>query len=105
MGSGNRSVFLDGNNGSITAGADTTLSNLIGQVTLMAWIKPTVRGGIRTILSKGWDENYAETFLRITRGYENSGYGTTNRYEIGTSDGKTYYETAEATMPETDLNN
>ena len=105
MGSGNRAVFLDGNNGSITAGADTTLSNLIGQVTLMAWIKPTVRGGIRTILSKGWDENYAETFLRITRGYENSGYGTTNRYEIGTSDGKTYYDTAEATMPETDLNN
>lgn len=105
LGAGNRAVFLDGTSGSIATGSDTTLSNLTGQVTLMAWIKPTVRGGIRNILSKGWDENYAETFLRITRGYENSGYGVTNRYEIGTSDGKTFYDTAEATMPETDVNN
>jgi len=105
LGAANKSVFLDGTSGSIAAGAETTLSNLTGQVTLMAWIKPTVRGGIRTILSKGWDEDYAETFLRITRGYENSGYGETNRYEIGMSDGKNIYDTAEATMPETDVNN
>ena len=105
MGTGNRAVFLDGTSGSIATGADPKLADITGQITLMAWVKPTVRGGIRNIISKGWDANYAETFLRITRGYENSGYGVTNRYEIGTSDGKTYYETAEATMPETDLNN
>lgn len=105
LGTSNKAVFLDGTSGSIATGVEATLGNLTGQVTLMAWIKPTVRGGIRTILSKGWDENYAETFLRITRGYENSGYGETNRYEIGTSDGKNFYDTAEATMPETDVNN
>jgi len=106
LGAGNRACFLDGANGSIIVGSHPAL-DITNQITLMAWVKPTVKGGVRDILARGWDDNYSETFLRITRGYDNGGYGSTNRYELGVTDGgdDTYYDTATFQMPEGDVGN
>jgi hypothetical protein len=120
MGAGNKAVSLDGFNGSIIVPADPGLDVTPGgQITMMAWIKPTMKNGMRNIIARGWDGNYAETFLRfdrlqiftldpfVTGGGYNGGYGTTNRYAVGTTDGggETYYDTASIAVPEGDVGN
>ena len=73
---------------------------------MMAWIKPTVRNFFRDIVARGWDGAYAETFLRISRGTDLSGtgFGITNHYEVGATDGNTY-DSVQVVMPEGDLGN
>ena len=107
FGVGNQAVLLDGANGYVNLPNPTALSNITGNVTLMAWVKPGVRNGFRDIIAHGWDGDYAETFLRISRGGANNGYGSTNFYEVGTSDGGegNYYDSATVVMPEGDINN
>ena len=106
FGGSNRSIALDGANGFVEIGADPKL-DIIGEVTLMAWVKPTVKNFFRDIIARGWDGKNAETFLRISRGTDltGTGYGTTNHYEIGVTDGSSYYDSVLFPMPEGDLNN
>ena len=105
FGAGNSSISLDGANGYVKLGAPAGL-DISGNITLMAWVKPTVKNFFRDIIVRGWDDTYAETFLRISRGTDlaGSGYGTTNHYEIGVSDGKNY-DTVLVPMPEGDIGN
>src|SRR5207249_1447850 len=79
--------------------------NLSNTITLMAWIKPTVKDFFRDILAHGWDGARQETFLRISRGGGNSGYGDGNYYELGVTDGAGYYDAVYFPMPESDVGN
>ena len=60
----------------------------------MAWIKPTEEDFYRDIIAHGLDSQGAETFLRISRGAGTGVYGDGNYYEVGSSDGQTYYDSA-----------
>jgi len=105
MGAGDKSVFLDGANGYVKVGTSAGL-DFTGQITMMAWVKPTAKNFFRDIIARGWDGANAETFLRISRGGANSGYGSTNFYEVGTTDqGVTVYSSAGFRMPEGDIGN
>ncbi len=106
FGAGNNSVSLDGANGLIQLPAAPGL-DITGNITLMAWVKPTVKNFFRDIIVRGWDDVYAETFLRISRGTDlsGSGYGTTNHYEIGVSGDSAYYDSVLVPMPEGDIGN
>ncbi len=105
LGAENKSISLDGANGFVKLGAPAGL-DISGNITLMAWVKPTVKNFFRDIIVRGWDDKYAETFLRISRGTDlvGSGYGTTNHYEIGVSDGASY-DSVLVPMPEGDIGN
>lgn len=104
FGAGNNAVLLDGANGYIALTNAPGLSNITGNITLMAWVKPSVKNGYRDIIAHGWDGDYAETFLRIARG---GGFGTTNFYEVGVNDGGAgaYNDVAQFRIPEGDIGN
>lgn len=105
FGADNKALLLDGANGFVKLGMPGDL-DVNGPITLMAWVKPTVKNFFRDIIARGWDENYAETFLRISRGTDLSGtgFGTTNHYEVGVTDG-TFYDSVLVPMPEGDIGN
>jgi len=111
FGAGNRSCFFNGASGYLAVPTNANL-NFAGNITLMAWVKPQVKDHIRDIIAQGWvgapayaGASYKETFLRITRGYGNGGYGTTNFYEVGATDAEdlTYYHSALSLIPAGDI--
>jgi len=104
MGADDKSVLLDGFNGFVKLPNSTSL-DITGNLTMMAWIKPTQKNFYRDIIARGWDDANAETFLRISRGFDNSGVGSTNQYEVGVTDGVNYYDSVLVPMPEGDIGN
>jgi len=105
FGADNKSVLLDGANGFVKLPAPAAL-DITGNITMMAWIKPSVKNFFRDVIARGWDTDYKETFLRIARGTDlaGSGFGTTNHYEVGVSDGS-FYDSVLVPMPEGDIGN
>lgn len=106
FGASDRALFLDGANGYVKLGSPPAL-DISGNITLAAWVKPTVKNFFRNIIARGWDEDYKETFLRISRGtdFSGTGFGTTNHYELGVTDGSTYYDSVRVPIPEGDVGN
>ncbi len=104
FGAGNKACLFNGASGYLALGNPAAL-NLSNQITVMAWIKPTEKDFFRSIFAHGWDAGRQETFLRISRGGANAGYGDGNYYELGVSDGSGYYDAAYFPMPEGDLGN
>lgn len=106
FGAGNNACFFDGENGYVSL-PDVAGLHFSGNITMTAWIKPTVKDFFRDIIAHGWDNNYAETFLRISRGnFDGTGYGDGgNYYELGTSDGSSFYDAAYFPIPEGDIGN
>ena len=102
-----QSVFFDGENG-FSQIEDArglhfaTNENSKIPITMTVWIKPLEQDFYRDIIAHGFDTNFAETFLRIFPG---SGYGNGNYYEIGSSDGVTYYDDAFFPIPPGDIGN
>src|SRR5262249_51984377 len=81
-----------------------------GNITMMAWIKPSTKDFFRDIIAHGWNGGYAETFLRISRNngdvFPAQGYGDgSNYYEVGVSDGSIYYDSAMYPIPAGDIGN
>jgi hypothetical protein len=78
-----------------------------GQITLMAWVKPRTEDFFRDIIVHGWDDTFSETFLRISRGGGPTGYGddNSNYYEVGATDGATFYDNAQIQIPPGDIGN
>jgi hypothetical protein len=108
FGPGNNAAFLDGENGYIPTMDAPGLQHLTNTLTLMAWVKPGVRDFYRDIIARGWDTNFAETFLRISRnqgGTNFVAFGTGNYYQIGSSDGATFYDSADYPVPDGDIGN
>jgi Concanavalin A-like lectin/glucanases superfamily/Immunoglobulin domain len=102
LGGGNNAAFFNGEGGHIEL-KDAPGLHISGNITLMAWVKPTTKDFFRNIIAHGWDSSYQETFLRISRA-EGSGFGDgKNYYEIGVSDGSSYYDAADAQIPEGDI--
>lgn len=109
FGAGNKSAFFDGENGYIEV-ADAPELHFSGNITMLAWVKPTGKDFFRNILAHGWDSAYAETFLRISRGegdiFPNTGAGDGNYYEVGATDGvPNYYDVAQYPIPDGDIGN
>lgn len=104
FGAGNKSCLFNGDGGYVSLANPAGL-NISNTITLMAWIKPTVKDHFRDIIAHGWDAGHAETFLRISRGGANGGYGDGNYYEVGVSDGGSYYDAAYFPIPDGDLGN
>lgn len=108
FGAGNKACLFDGFNGYFAMPDDAGL-HFSGQVTMMAWVKPRVKDYYRSIIAHGWDDNYQETFLRISHGDAGDGDGVTgvNYYELGVTDGgnNTYYDVTRFPMPEGDIGN
>lgn len=105
LGQNNSAVFMDSVRGRLMVG-DAAALHISGRITLMAWIKPTVRDFFRNIIAQGWDSSYSETFLRISRGEGSGGYGDGFYYEAGVtdSDGAFYsYNVARAPIPDSDI--
>jgi hypothetical protein len=105
--SGNRACTFNGTLGNVTLPNPDALSNLVGQITLMAWVKPTAIGGLGDIISHGYDNNFVETYLRIGDAYDWEGLGEpdTAYYEVGaTADGSSY-NTALFPVPAGDIGN
>lgn len=114
FGPGNKAVLNDGVSGGYLGLPIDPGLNISGNITLMAWIKPTAKNFFRDIIAHGWvmplpggTADFQETFLRISRGGANGGYGDTNYYEVGVTDGAegTYYDSAMFQMPEGDIGN
>ncbi|MGA2063196.1 MAG: LamG-like jellyroll fold domain-containing protein, partial [Thermoguttaceae bacterium] len=84
---------FDGSTGSVWMGNPASL-DIVGQITLAAWIKPTSSSGIQNIVghSYGLWPNQAETVLRINAG----------KYEVGVWNGAT--TVASYTIPAGDIN-
>jgi hypothetical protein len=102
-----QAVFFDGENGLAqiedSAGLHfTTNEDSEIPITMTAWIKPLEQDFYRDIIVHGFDTNFAETFLRIFPG---GGYGNGNYYEVGSSDGVTYYDDAFFPIPSGDIGN
>lgn len=80
-------LSLDGVDDRVTLGNPSKL-NIIGQITLEAWIKPSRVDSVRNIVARGFGSN-SEVFLRI---FDNSTVSLIDRniyYEIGSSVGAT----------------
>jgi hypothetical protein len=107
LGSGNLACTFNGTLGNVALPNPGALSNLVGQVTLMAWIKPFAIGTWRDIISHGYDNNYAETYLRIgnTHDWENLGNPDTAYYEVGATADGLNYSTALYPVPAGDIGN
>jgi hypothetical protein len=102
---GNKAAFFNGDGGHIEL-KDAPGLHISGNITLMAWVKPTTKDFFRNIISHGWDAFYEETFLRISRTEGSSGFGDGNNYyEIGVSDGSSYYDAADVQIPDGDIGN
>jgi hypothetical protein len=104
FGAGDHACLFDGVNGYCQIN-DAPGLHFTGQITMMAWVKPTEQDYFRTILGHGFDVNGAETFLRISRGPGSDGTGDGNYYEVGTSDGTTYYDSVLVPIPSADIGN
>lgn len=100
FGPNNRATFFDGHNGYVQVN-DAPGLHFTGPITMMAWIKPAEKDFYRNIIAHGFDNNFTETFLRISR---NGGYGSGNFYEVG-SGGGVPYVSAYFPMPPGDLGN
>src|SRR5256885_16060169 len=74
LGVGNKAIFFNGASGHVEL-KDAPGLHFSGNVTLMAWVKPTTKDFFRDIIVHGWDGNHAETFLRISRAEGSSGFG------------------------------
>jgi hypothetical protein len=105
--SGNRACTFNGVIGGVALPNPDALSNLVGQITLMAWIKPTAIGGWGDIISHGYDDNYVETYLRIgnTYDWELLGEPDTAYYEVGATADGLNYNTALFPVPDGDIGN
>jgi hypothetical protein len=108
LGLGNKAVVMNGEAGGITV-KDAPGLHFSGNLTLMAWVKPTAKDFFRDIIAHGWDSRSQETFLRISRGegdvFPNQGYGDGNYYEMGGTDGGSYYDSAQYPIPDGDIGN
>ncbi len=104
FGATNQACFFDGENGGITIN-DAAGLHFSGNVTLMAWIKPIEQDFFRDIIAHGMDANAAETFLRISRGSGGTGAGDGNYYEVGVTDGSSYYDSVLVPIPPGDIGN
>ena len=104
LGADNKAVDLDGANGYVSIGTSAAL-DITGEVSMAAWVKPTAKNFYRNIIARGWDGKNAEVFLRLSRSDANAGYGNTNNYEIGVTDGANYYDSVVVPMPQGDLGN
>ncbi|HUA66825.1 MAG TPA: LamG-like jellyroll fold domain-containing protein [Alphaproteobacteria bacterium] len=117
FGTDTNGLFIDGVNGYIQVNDTANLNSgpIQNQITLTAWVKPMAQDYFRDIIARGFDENEAETFLRISRGpffsgdFENyaadfSG-DDTEYYEMGTSDGENFYDSAQFPIPAGDIGN
>src|SRR5262249_2848160 len=98
LGLGNKAVVMNGEAGGINV-KDAAGLHFSGNITMMAWIKPSTKDFFRDIIAHGWNGGYAETFLRISRNngdvFPAQGYGDgSNYYEVGVSDGSIYYDSA-----------
>ncbi len=128
-GTGDKSVFYNGAEGSLVL--DTGVTNLydVGgeTITLAAWINPLSLGYISDIVAQGYDETtYAENFLRVGNSYDwayfqdnnanalvnpSSAFGNVNPavvpnvsfYEIGAYDGGPNYVSAVFPAPAGDV--
>jgi hypothetical protein len=104
LGAGNKAVYFDGENGSIAL-PDAAGLHFSGNITMMAWVKPTVQDFYRDIIAHGWDDGHAETFLRISRGVGGDGAGDGNYYEVGVTDNSGYYDAVLFPIPPADIGN
>ncbi|MFO1476311.1 MAG: LamG-like jellyroll fold domain-containing protein [Verrucomicrobiota bacterium] len=104
FGIGNKSVFFDGENGYFQVN-DTPALRITGNITMMAWVKPTQKDFFRDIISHGFGSYEGETFLRISRGGGTLGYGTGYYYEVGVNDGNNYYDSVYFPIPPGDIGN
>src|ERR1051325_11299900 len=106
LGGANKACFFDGENGYIAL-KDAPGLHFSGQVTLMAWIKPTSKDFFRDIIAHGWDGAYAESFLRISPAGSPADAFTGNGdyYEFGGTDAINYYDAAYFPIPEGDIGN
>lgn len=104
FGPNNNAVFFDSVSG-VVAVEDAPALRISGNITMMAWVKPSVQDHFRNIVAQGWNADYAETFLRISRGGGSQGAGDGNYYEVGVTDGGSYYDVARFPIPSTDIGN
>ncbi|HEY5909837.1 MAG TPA: LamG-like jellyroll fold domain-containing protein [Verrucomicrobiae bacterium] len=104
LGADNKACFFDGVNGGIQV-ADAPGLHFSGNLTMMAWVKPVEQDFFRDIIAHGWNNAYAETFLRISRGPSTDFYGDGNYYEVGVTDGSAYYDAAYFRIPPGDIGN
>jgi len=84
---------FDGSTGSVWLGNPASL-DIVGQITMAAWIKPTSSSGIQNIVGRSYGSwpNQAETVLRINAG----------KYEVGIWNGAT--TVASYSVPAGDIN-
>jgi glucuronoarabinoxylan endo-1,4-beta-xylanase len=87
------SLQFDGSTGSVWLGNPASL-DIVGQITMAAWIKPTSSSGIQDIVGRSYGlwPNQAETVLRINAG----------KYEVGIWNGAT--TVASYSVPAGDIN-
>jgi len=104
LGAGDKAVYMNGESGAITL-KDAAGLHFSGNITMMAWVKPTVQDYYRDIIAHGWGSTYEETFLRISRGVGGSGAGDGNYYEVGVTDNSGYYDAVLVPIPPGDIGN
>jgi hypothetical protein len=112
FGPNNNALNFSGVSGTLSlAGNPDSISNLVAtNITLMAWIKPSVLGDWRTIISHGYDSGFIETYLRIGDVYDWEG-NITNvgpnaaYYEVGATADATTYNSATYQVPPGDVGN
>jgi len=104
FGAGNKAVFYNGETG-FSDMPDAAGLHFSGQITMMAWVKVGSKDFFRDILARGWDGNYAETFLRVSRSDDGAGGGDgfNTYYEVGTTDGTGFYDAAIFPIPSGDV--
>jgi hypothetical protein len=104
---GDKAVWFDGMIGSFTVN-DAPGLHFSGQITLAAWVKPLADNYKHDIIQHGFDGIGQETFLRLSRGYGSSGYGSGNYYEVGTTEGEQndgWYDSVLVPVPLGDIGN
>jgi hypothetical protein len=105
FGAADKAVFFDGDNGYFQIN-DTPGIHITNTITMTAWIKPTEQDFFRDIIEHGFDPvTSAETFLRISRSGGADGTGDGNYYEVGSTDGSSYYDSALFPIPTGDIGN
>jgi hypothetical protein len=102
FGADTNSVFFDGANGYMQVN-ETAGLHFTGNITLAAWVKPTEQDFYRDIIAHGINAVDAETFLRISS-YDST-YLDQAFYEVGSSDGVNYYDSALYPIPAGDIGN
>ncbi len=103
--SDNRAVFFSGLNGNVAVGDLTNVApplNIVGEITLAAWIRPLQRDWYRQIITHGNSATGNATFLRIGPG---SGALDSTFYEVGEYSGGAADIVASFPMPPGDRGN